>query len=79
MFWESMSKLITVTLTGMFSLVMAKTAVFSAEGILNGICLPSLMADKPERGARYGKMAPRSEWDNDCGKVPLAWAKHYGL
>lgn len=54
-----MSKFITVTLTGMFILVIAKPAVSSAEGVLDGICLPSLMAAKPERGAKYGKVALR--------------------
>lgn len=52
-----MRKFITVTLPGMFILVMAKPPVFSAEGELDGICLPSLMAVKPERGAKYGKAA----------------------
>ena len=54
-----MSKFITVISTGVFILLIAKTAAFSAEGVLDGICLPSLMAAKPERGAKYGKVALR--------------------
>lgn len=46
MFQESMSKFITVTLTETFNLNMTKPAVFSTKGILDGICLPTLMAAK---------------------------------
>lgn len=56
---------------------MAKPVVFSAERVLHGICLPSLMAAKPGRRAEYGKKAQRLVWEKDCGKIPLAWAKHY--
>lgn len=43
----------------MLTLFMAKTAVLSNEGILNGICVPSLMAAKPGRRAEYGKVTLR--------------------
>lgn len=33
-------------------LVIAKAAVFSAEGVFDGVCLPGLMVAKPERRSK---------------------------
>lgn len=56
MFQDNTSEWIIVTLTGMFILGIAKTVVISAEELLGGLCLPYLMAGKPERETKYRKV-----------------------
>lgn len=51
-----MSEWIIATLTGII-LGIGKTVVISAEELLGGVCLPYLMAGKPERETKYRKVA----------------------
>lgn len=82
MFQESMSKFITVTLTETFNLNITKPAVFSTKGVLDGICLPTLMAAKWDGSNIWESSSEESVrewlWESTIGLGKALWTVTVG-